>query len=100
MDKAFDGWVRQYGRGQEELLNPETDGNPHFEGLRDRLDKSFGRMQKSTSEVPLFEGEDKSHAERLREIVQRIMEKLKEIAKDFVSMVRGKGAEDDNAPSP
>ena len=57
-------------------------------------------MQKSTSEVPLFEGEDKSHAERLREIVQRIMEKLKEIAKDFVSMVRGKGAEDDNAPSP
>lgn len=103
MDKALDGWVRQYGRGQEELLNPETEGNPHFEALRDRLDNSHGRMQKNTANAPLFEGEDKSHAEKLRETIQRIMEKLKEIAKDFVNMVRGKkgaDAEADNDPSP
>lgn len=103
MDKALDGWVRQYGRGQEELLNPETEGNPHFEALRDRLDNSHGRMQKNTANTPLFEGEDKSHAEKLRETIQRIMEKLKEIAKDFVNMVRGKkgaDAEADNDPSP
>lgn len=103
MDKALDGWVRQYGRGQEELLNPETDGNPHFEALRDRLDNSHGRMQKNTANAPLFEGEDKSHAEKLRETIQRIMEKLKEIAKDFVNMVRGKkgaDAEADNDPNP
>lgn len=103
MDKALDGWVRQYGRGQEELLNPETEGNPHFEALRDRLDNSHGRMQKNTANAPLFEGEDKSHAEKLRETIQRIMEKLKEIAKDFVNMVRGKkgaDAEADNDPNP
>lgn len=103
MDKALDGWLRQYGRGQEELLNPETDGNPHFEALRDRLDNSYRRMQKNTANAPLFEGEDKSHAEKLRETIQRIMEKLKEIAKDFVNMVRGKNgvdAEADNDPSP
>ena len=103
MDKALDGWVRQYGRGQEELLNPETEGNPHFEALRDRLDNSHGRMQKNTANAPVFEGEDKSHAEKLRETIQRIMEKLKEIAKDFVNMVRGKkgaDAEADNDPSP
>lgn len=103
MDKALDGWARQYGRGQEELLNPETEGNPHFEALRDRLDNSHGRMQKNTANAPLFEGEDKSHAEKLRETIQRIMEKLKEIAKDFVNMVRGKkgaDAEADNDPSP
>lgn len=103
MDKALDGWVRQYGRGQEELLNPETEGNPHFEALRDRLDNSHGRMQKNTANAPLFDGEDKSHAEKLRETIQRIMEKLKEIAKDFVNMVRGKkgaDAEADNDPSP
>ncbi|MFL9811370.1 hypothetical protein D7249_24655 [Stutzerimonas stutzeri] len=103
MDKALDGWVRQYGRGQEELLNPETEGNPHFEALRDRLDNSHERMQKNTANAPLFEGEDKSHAEKLRETIQRIMEKLKEIAKDFVNMVRGKkgaDAEADNDPSP
>jgi len=103
MDKALDGWVRQYGRGQEELLNPETEGSPHFEALRDRLDNSHGRMQKNTANAPLFEGEDKSHAEKLRETIQRIMEKLKEIAKDFVNMVRGKkgaDAEADNDPSP
>lgn len=103
MDKALDGWVRQYGRGQEELLNPETEGNPHFEALRDRLDNSHRRMQKNTANAPLFEGEDKSHAEKLRETIQRIMEKLKEIAKDFVNMVRGKkgaDAEADNDPRP
>lgn len=103
MDKALDGWVRQYGRGQEELLNPETEGNPHFEALRDRLDNSRRRMQMNTANVPLFEGEDKSHAEKLRETIQRIMEKLKEIAKGFVNMVRGKkgaDAEADNDPRP
>lgn len=103
MDKALDGWVRQYGRGQEELLNPETEGNPHFEALRDRLDNSHGRMQKNTANAPLFEGEDKSHAEKLRETIQRIMEKLNKIARDFVNMVRGKkgaDAEADNDPSP
>lgn len=103
MDKALDGWVRQYGRGQEELLNPETGGNPHFEALRDRLDQTRERMKKSTANTPLFEGEERSHAEKLRETILRIMEKLKEIARDFVSLVRGKGGADveaDNAPSP
>jgi predicted transcriptional regulator len=103
MDKALDGWMRQYGRGQEELLNPETEGNPHFESLRDRLDNSHRRMLKNTANVPLFEDEDKSHAEKLHETIQRIMEKIKEIAKDFVNMIRGKKGADmeaNNAPSP
>lgn len=103
MDKALDGWVRQYGRGQEELLNPETDGNPHFESLRDRLGNSHGQMKKNTANAPLFEDDEKSHAEKLRETIERIMEKLKAIAMDFVNMVRGKKVADteaDNAPSP
>jgi len=102
MDKALVAWARQYGRGREELLNPETGGNPYFESLRDRLDNSHRQMEKNTANVPLFEGEDKSHAEKLRETVQQIIEKLKEIAKEFLNMLRGKSSdkEVDNGPNP
>jgi len=99
MDKALDSRVRQYGRGQEELLNPETEGTPHFDALRDRLDNSHERMQKNTANTPLFEGEDKSHTQKRHESTQWIMEKLK----DLVNMERGnKGADAqvDNDPSP
>jgi len=91
--------VRQYGRGQEELLNLKTEGDPLFESLRDRLDHSHERMKKSTANTPLFEAEDKSHAQMRHESTQRIMEKLK----DLVNMERGnKGADAqaNNAPSP
>ncbi len=98
MDKALEGWVRQYGRGKEELLNPETEGNPHTDALRDRLDGTCDKMKRNASTAPIFDGEDKSHSEKLREAIQRIMEKLKEIARDFVDMVRGKSG--DCAPSP
>jgi|GEM_PF-2447436 len=99
MDKALNNWVRQYARAQEELLNLETRGDPLFESLRDRLDNAHGRMQKNTANTPLFEGEDKSHAQKRHESTQRIMEKLKEITKDFVNMGRV-NAQADNAPSP
>jgi len=95
MDKALNGWVRQYGRAQEELLNLETSGDPLFESLRDRLDHSHERMQKNTANAPLFEGEDKSHAQKRHESTQRIMAKLK----DLVNMRRA-NAQADNAPSP
>lgn len=98
MDKALEGWVRQYGRGKEELLNPETEGNPHTDALRDRLDGTCDKMKRNASTAPIFDGEDKSNSEKLREAIQRIMEKLKEIARDFVDMVRGKSG--DCAPSP
>jgi len=99
MDRALGSWARQYFRGQEELLNPEIEGSPLFESLRDRLDNSYERMQKNTANAPLFEGEDKSHAQKLRESIQRIMEKLK----DLVNMGRvnkGADAQANNAPSP
>jgi len=56
-------------------------------------------MQKNTANAPLFESEDKSHAQKRHESTQRIMEKLK----DLVNMARGnKGADAEvyNAPSP
>jgi len=99
MDKALDGWMRQYGRGQEELLNPETKGSPHFEALRNRLDKSHERMKENTANAPLFEGEETSHAEKLQGTIQRIMEKLKQIARDFLNMVRGRKGADAEAAS-
>lgn len=105
MDKALEGWGRQHGRAQDELLNPEQEGTSHHDSLKDRLDKAQGKMKQHTSDLPLFDGEDKSHAEKLREMIAKIVEKITEFAKGVVNAVRGKktadaDAEVESAPAP
>lgn len=104
MDKALDSYVRQYGRAQEELLNPEQNGNPHYDRYKDRLHRAHENIEQKSSGVPAFandKGElEPSHFEKLKEAVAKIMEKLKEVAKEFVAMFRGKSAGDDHAPAP
>lgn len=103
MDKALEGWGRQHRRAQDELLNPEQEGTAHRDSLKDRLDKAQGKMKQHTSDLPLFDGEDKSHAEKLREMIAKIVEKITEFAKGVVNAVRGKktaDAEVETAPAP
>ena len=104
MDKALDSYVRQYGRAQEELLNPEQNGNPHYDRYKERLGRAHENIEQKASGVPAFasdKGElEPSHFEKLKEAVAKIMEKLKEVAKEFVAMFRGKSAGDDHAPAP
>ncbi|MGS0567085.1 hypothetical protein [Xanthomonas oryzae] len=102
MNKALDGFVKQYGRAQEELLNPETENNPHYRGLKDRLGQSLGKMSENAAGLPRADGEEQSHLERLKDAMAKIAEKLKEIVRDFVNTIRGRGVgkEADNAPSP
>jgi len=90
MDKALSGWLRQYDRGQEELLHHKVEDNPRLEALRKRLDESRKQMEKNTINTPLFEDENQSHNQKLEEAIKQIMEKIKEIAKDFVNLLRGK----------
>lgn len=90
MDKALTGWARQYGRAQEELLNPETEGNPHYDKLKNRLENSSDSMHRNAGTTPAFAGETQSHLERLQEVMQRIAERLKEMVQGIVSLVRGK----------
>ncbi|WP_129932626.1 MULTISPECIES: hypothetical protein [unclassified Pseudomonas] len=90
MDKALTGWARQYGRAQEELLNPETQDNPHYDKLKNRLESSSESMHRNAGSMPAFAGETQSHLERLREVMQRIGERLKEMVQGIVSLVRGK----------
>lgn len=97
MDKALEGWGRQHGRAQEELLNPEQEGNPHHDSLKDRLDKAQGKMQQNTARIPAFDGDDNSHAEKLREIIAKVMEKIKEFATGVVNAIRGKKTADAEA---
>ncbi|MBK4987427.1 hypothetical protein [Pseudomonas sp. S36] len=89
MDKALTGWARQYGRAQEELLNPETEGNPHYEKLKGRLEASSQNMHSDAAKTPAFAGETQSHLERLKEVMARISERLKEMLKGIVDLVRG-----------
>ena len=102
MNKALDGFVKQYGRAQEELLNPETENNPHYRGLKDRLGQSLGKMSENAAGLPRADGEEQSHLEKLKDAMAKIAEKLKEIVRDFVNTIRGRGVgkEADNAPSP
>ena len=96
MDKALTGWSRQYGRAQEELLNPETEGNPHYEKLKNRLESSSDSMHRNTASTPAFAGEGQSHLERLSESMQRLAERLKEMVTGFVNFVRGKSSGSDD----
>jgi len=105
MDKALDGWTKQYGRAQEELLNPETEGSPHYDKLKERLGKSSDSMHKNAADVPAFEGEQ-SHMDRLKDAMLKLVERLKEMAQNFVNFVRGKSGKSaeaggaDHAPAP
>lgn len=104
MDKALDSYIRQYGRAQEELLNPEQRGI-QYDKLKQRLEVSQKEMEKKSSSVPAFASEkgelEPSHFERLQEAVSKIVEKLKEVAKEFMSMIRGKTTENEShAPNP
>lgn len=101
MDKALGGFTRQYGRAQEELLNPETEGNPHYEKLKHRLESSSASIHRNAGNTPAFEGETQSHLERLQEAMQRIFERLKEMVKGIVNLVRTKaGNSQDNDMAP
>jgi hypothetical protein len=106
MDKALDSFVRQYGRAQEELLNPEQQGNPHYERYKQRLEDSHKRLEDKASGVPAFQDAngqlEPSHFEKLKEAVTKIMEKLKEVAQEFIAMFRGKSGANthDSAPAP
>ncbi|KPY55609.1 hypothetical protein [Pseudomonas amygdali] len=105
MDKALDGWTKQYGRAQEELLNPETEGSPHYDKLKDRLGRSSDSMHKNAADIPAFEGEQ-SHMEKLKDAMLKLVERLKEMAQNFVNFVRGKSGKSaeaggaDHAPAP
>jgi hypothetical protein len=103
MDKAMESYVRQYGRAQEELLNPEQEGNPHYDSLKGRLNLTHKQMEDKTSGVPAFEnanGElEKSHFEKLREAVAAIMERIAEVFREFKAILTGK-REVEDAPAP
>ncbi|HDS1733906.1 hypothetical protein [Pseudomonas sp. BP8] len=90
MDKALTGWARQYGRAQEELLNPETEGSPHYDKLKNRLETSSQSIHANAGNTPAFDGEAQSHLERLKDVMQRIGERLKEMVQGIVDLVRGK----------
>lgn len=103
MDKALDSYVRQYGRAQEEMLNPEQTGNPHYEGLKARLNANHTKMEESAADVPAFakaDGElEKAHLEKLRAAVAAIMTKIREVVEEFTKLLSGK-REVDHAPAP
>jgi len=102
MNKAIEGFARQYDRAQEELISPEQDGNEHHEGLRKRVNSARENMFKKAGHIPRFDGEKLSHLERLKDIVQKIMEKVREAAAGISNILRGKDAstEASNEPSP
>lgn len=89
MGKALDGWLRQYGRGSEELLNPDSDGSPEHQELRQRFEGTKQKMEELVSENPIFAGDELSHAEKFRQAIERIAQKLEQMVRSIVDLVRG-----------
>jgi methyl-accepting chemotaxis protein len=100
MDRALDSWLKQYSRGVEEFQNPETDQNPEYDALRERFETTRTKMGDLVGQSPVFAGEDKSHAERFREAMDRIAKKIKEILERVTEFVRGRNATPEPEASP
>jgi len=92
MDRALDSWVRQYGRGSEELLNPETGQNPDYDSMRERFEGTREKMAGLVTQSPVFAGEEKLHAERFREAVERITQRIQEMLQRVAEFIRGRSA--------
>lgn len=54
MDKALDSYTRQYGRAQEEILNPDLNDNLHYDGLEERLRGTHENMEQAAAGLPGF----------------------------------------------
>lgn len=103
MNKAIDGFVRQYGSAHEEMLAPEQQGADYFEGYKSRVETAKERIFKKAGHVPLLDGEDKTNLQKLQEAVAKIIEKVREMISGFTNKLRGQaGAEKEtvNEPAP
>lgn len=92
MDRALDSWIRQYGRGSEELLNPETGQNSDYDKMRERFEGTRGKMEDLVTQSPVFAGESKSHAMKFREAVERIAQKIRETLERVADFLRGRNS--------
>lgn len=94
MDKALDSYTRQYGRAQEEILNPDLNDNPHYDGLKERLRGTHENMEQAAAGLPGFTNsqgrQEPSHFEKLQGAVGQIMERIREVTQEFMSMLRGR----------
>lgn len=94
MDKALDSYTRQYGRAQEEILNPDLHDNPHYDALKARLVQSHANMQEQAGRMPALLNDkgayEASPLQKLTQSVEKIMERVDAIGQEFESMMRAK----------
>jgi hypothetical protein len=87
MDKALDSYTRQYGRAQEEILNPDMNNNPHYDGLKGRLRETHEQMARTVAPLPGFttsQGvQEPSHFEKMQGAVGQIMERIQTVSRDL-----------------
>lgn len=95
MDSALKSFIRQVGNGREELLSADVDENPAQLRAKRRIEASEDRMQEMTKMSPLFGGESQSHAERLREALENIVERLRELVASMREKIMGHGVSHD-----
>ncbi|WP_323025774.1 hypothetical protein [Castellaniella sp.] len=92
MDRALESWTRQYGRGSEELLNPEVGQDAEHEAMRDRFEGTREKMEELVGQSPVFAGEEKSHATRFQEAVERIARRIQEMLARVTEFIQGRTA--------
>lgn len=93
MDKALDSYTRQYGRAQEEILNPDMNNNPHYDGLKGRLRDTHEQMARNVAPLPGFttsQGvQEPSHFEKMQGAVGQIMERIQTVSRDLGNLRNG-----------
>lgn len=98
MDVALERWVRQYGRGQEELQNPETKESPLIDSMRQRLERTKETMMSNVGQTPGTG--DHSPLEVFRDALRKIVQNIKEMAGNVMGAKRTSEVHSDESPSP
>jgi len=88
MDKALTAWTRQYDHAHTEMLTPAVRADERYPELSERIDDSRERMLTNSKRVPLFEDEDKTHAEKLVAALERIIAAIRRIGESLMHSVQ------------
>ena len=102
MDHALSDWKDSYSSLTEDFGYGDAD-NSDYRRAFGQYENSREDMEEATASVPKTPEEETNHFDQMKEFLQQMQEKIKELAEKLVNAVKrffGKGEENERSPEP
>ncbi|WP_107854413.1 hypothetical protein [Neisseria elongata] len=102
MDHALNDWKDSYSSLTEDFGYGDAD-NSDYRRAFGQYENSREDMEEATASVPKTPEEETNHFDQMKEFLQQMQEKIKELAEKLVNAVKrffGKGEENERSPEP